>query len=52
VTRSWLVQRPAAEFDPLDAEHVFPVRFIADDFGKHPLGILPAPEELDYLLDL
>jgi hypothetical protein len=24
---------------------------MADDVGKHPLGLLPAPEELDYLLD-
>jgi hypothetical protein len=39
-----LVQRLAAGLDPLDAEHAFPVRLIADDFGKHELGLVPAPE--------
>ena len=50
---SWarLVQRLATELNALDAEHVFPVRLIANDFGKHALGLVPAPEELDYLLD-
>jgi hypothetical protein len=28
------------------------VWLIAHDLGKHPLGLVPAPEELDHLLDL
>jgi hypothetical protein len=35
----------------LNAEYVLPLRLIADDFGKHELGLVPAPKELDYLLD-
>jgi hypothetical protein len=46
-----LVQRLAAEFDALDAEHVLPVRLITHDHGKHPLGLMTATEELDHLLD-
>jgi hypothetical protein len=47
-----LVQRLAPEFDAFDVEELMPVRLIPDDLGQHPLGLVPAPEELDYLLDL
>jgi hypothetical protein len=47
-----LVQRLAAELDALDAELLPPVGLIRDDLGKHPLGLVPSPEELDHLLDL
>jgi hypothetical protein len=46
------VQRFAAKLDPLDADGAHPIGLVPHNFGQHSFGLVPAAEELDYLLDL
>ena len=50
--RCRLVERLRAELNALDAELFEPFGLIAKNLGQHPLGFMPAREELDHLLDL